>query len=71
MENQITFRMRGIDIPQTSIVIEVWFGEKLRATIMPGDPDQPAFRVVSTHIATMEKSVGGITDIYQFNLFTD
>lgn len=52
-------------------VVEVWYDGKFRATITPGDPDKPAFRVLSTHIANMEKSIGGVIDIYQFNLFED
>jgi hypothetical protein len=52
-------------------LIEVWYDGKFRATITPGDENQAAMRVSTTHLRGVDKVVGSVVDIYQFNFFED
>jgi hypothetical protein len=51
--------------------IEVWFNGKFRATIIPGDDNQPVMKVISNHLSSVDERKGPVFDEYQFNFFTD
>jgi hypothetical protein len=53
-------------------IVEVWYNGKFRATITPGDEDQPSFRVTSSHIREVQRDVGDVLgDMFQFVFFED
>jgi hypothetical protein len=52
-------------------IVEVWYDGKFKATITPGDVNEPVFRVISNHIRSVEPYPSSTIDMYQFNLFPD
>jgi hypothetical protein len=52
-------------------IIEVWYDGKLRATITPGDENTAVMRVISRHVANVEREFGAVLEVIQVTFFKD